>query len=100
MKTTGTSAGSFTGVMTRWPPSSPSPAPPKKPNAHGYLARLVQRPTLIWGAGFQGPDRIFAEWLKSCDRCVAGQKVDKQAVSYTHLRAHETDSYLVCRLLL
>ena len=26
---------------------------------------------------------------------VAGAK----AVSYTHLRAHETDSYLVCRLL-
>ena len=25
---------------------------------------------------------------------------DKEAVSYTHLRAHETDSYLVCRLLL
>ena len=24
----------------------------------------------------------------------------KRAVSYTHLRAHETDSYLVCRLLL
>ena len=24
----------------------------------------------------------------------------KAAVSYTHLRAHETDSYLVCRLLL
>src|SRR5665647_3793072 len=24
----------------------------------------------------------------------------KIAVSYTHLRAHETDSYLVCRLLL
>src|SRR5665647_2295199 len=24
----------------------------------------------------------------------------KYAVSYTHLRAHETDSYLVCRLLL
>ena len=24
----------------------------------------------------------------------------KEAVSYTHLRAHETDSYLVCRLLL
>ena len=23
-----------------------------------------------------------------------------EAVSYTHLRAHETDSYLVCRLLL
>src|SRR5665647_3855842 len=25
---------------------------------------------------------------------------DNEAVSYTHLRAHETDSYLVCRLLL
>src|SRR5680860_1785723 len=25
---------------------------------------------------------------------------DKTPVSYTHLRAHETDSYLVCRLLL
>src|SRR5665647_3705000 len=25
---------------------------------------------------------------------------DIEAVSYTHLRAHETDSYLVCRLLL
>ena len=25
---------------------------------------------------------------------------DTIAVSYTHLRAHETDSYLVCRLLL
>ena len=31
-----------------------------------------------------------------------GQKalVTYIAVSYTHLRAHETDSYLVCRLLL
>ena len=26
--------------------------------------------------------------------------VGSVAVSYTHLRAHETDSYLVCRLLL
>src|SRR5665647_3459688 len=25
--------------------------------------------------------------------------IDIRAVSYTHLRAHETDSYLVCRLL-
>ena len=28
------------------------------------------------------------------------QEISFQAVSYTHLRAHETDSYLVCRLLL
>ena len=26
--------------------------------------------------------------------------IRQRAVSYTHLRAHETDSYLVCRLLL
>src|SRR5664279_5597546 len=29
-----------------------------------------------------------------------GQEPVTGAVSYTHLRAHETDSYLVCRLLL
>src|SRR5665647_2182768 len=28
------------------------------------------------------------------------KKYDLDTVSYTHLRAHETDSYLVCRLLL
>src|SRR5680860_1574827 len=28
------------------------------------------------------------------------QNLGVTAVSYTHLRAHETDSYLVCRLLL
>src|SRR5664279_2259215 len=30
----------------------------------------------------------------------ASQADGQEAVSYTHLRAHETDSYLVCRLLL
>ena len=28
------------------------------------------------------------------------EKLGTRTVSYTHLRAHETDSYLVCRLLL
>ena len=28
------------------------------------------------------------------------EEIDTTSVSYTHLRAHETDSYLVCRLLL
>src|SRR5664279_6276502 len=31
-------------------------------------------------------------------RCIRG--LGSAPVSYTHLRAHETDSYLVCRLLL
>src|SRR5680860_731600 len=30
----------------------------------------------------------------------AGDRITLGTVSYTHLRAHETDSYLVCRLLL
>src|SRR5665647_3606794 len=30
----------------------------------------------------------------------AAVSASRMAVSYTHLRAHETDSYLVCRLLL
>ena len=31
---------------------------------------------------------------------LGGAAIGLAAVSYTHLRAHETDSYLVCRLLL
>ena len=35
------------------------------------------------------------------DRAAEGfNAVGSKPVSYTHLRAHETDSYLVCRLLL
>src|SRR5680860_329398 len=30
----------------------------------------------------------------------SSSRVERRPVSYTHLRAHETDSYLVCRLLL
>ena len=34
------------------------------------------------------------------DLVIEDQTVKGVTVSYTHLRAHETDSYLVCRLLL
>src|SRR5680860_305891 len=38
---------------------------------------------------------------RGVDQCYGDEKAEPQApVSYTHLRAHETDSYLVCRLLL
>src|SRR5664279_1426282 len=49
------------------------------------------------------------EGLWRLDSAVAGSgvtgdllahNIDMASVSYTHLRAHETDSYLVCRLLL
>src|SRR5680860_1809580 len=45
----------------------------------------LQGATLLAGHG--GLDRIVS-------------RLNVMAVSYTHLRAHETDSYLVCRLLL
>ena len=49
------------------------------------------------------------EWLTYGSGYLAGMKLGgtplveytrDRPVSYTHLRAHETDSYLVCRLLL
>src|SRR5665647_1391268 len=48
-----------------------------------------------------GHDRICEAWNAPADNDV-GQVCAHPAppVSYTHLRAHETDSYLVCRLLL
>src|SRR5680860_1704823 len=39
----------------------------------------------------------------ACNRALPSGELSSMittAVSYTHLRAHETDSYLVCRLLL
>src|SRR5680860_1472712 len=43
-------------------------------------------------------------WLKGADSGMSGVAGGGDCmvmpVSYTHLRAHETDSYLVCRLLL
>src|SRR5665647_3609901 len=38
--------------------------------------------------------------LAEFEDLVAVEIRDRDPVSYTHLRAHETDSYLVCRLLL
>src|SRR5664279_5949888 len=37
---------------------------------------------------------------RAADRASSGDSRHLFPVSYTHLRAHETDSYLVCRLLL
>src|SRR5664279_4599420 len=45
--------------------------------------------------------------VTQCPYCISGHAklarrkgASLETVSYTHLRAHETDSYLVCRLLL
>src|SRR5665647_1235852 len=54
----------------------------------GLPRRVCRRPVVPGPAGhvhhLQGPWRLYPA----------------PPVSYTHLRAHETDSYLVCRLLL
>src|SRR5680860_483759 len=55
------------------------------PEQSGGSARVV----------FHSPDGPLTETDQA-----AAVAVTLDAVSYTHLRAHETDSYLVCRLLL
>ena len=41
---------------------------------------------------------INGELTIPADKSISHRSI--MSVSYTHLRAHETDSYLVCRLLL
>src|SRR5664279_1483659 len=40
--------------------------------------------------------KLLAGLYRACEKTSVSSM---QPVSYTHLRAHETDSYLVCRLL-
>src|SRR5665647_2301684 len=92
--------------MATWrPPSAVWPASYRKVPAraaekvYGWLApdavptsaACADRPAENSPAGCPGNTRETgsASWLCRVT-----------AVSYTHLRAHETDSYLVCRLLL
>src|SRR5680860_1822341 len=82
------------------------------------LRRMRPAGMVFWNAAFKGGIRIslpgsteLAEKV-SCSTCYFGRQqlcclsIEGEAcptfrpVSYTHLRAHETDSYLVCRLLL
>src|SRR5665647_691301 len=44
--------------------------------------------------------RLFLASGKSLEVIEYMSDTELEPVSYTHLRAHETDSYLVCRLLL
>src|SRR5680860_1668297 len=49
---------------------------------------------------FELPFRTFNCNFCQLVQCFVASKPCYKPVSYTHLRAHETDSYLVCRLLL
>src|SRR5664279_4927682 len=79
-------------------PSSPSTsAPPAVTKTQTGGANLQQQVTTnLQNSGFTNvkvmPDSFL---VQATDK--SGNPVT--TVSYTHLRAHETDSYLVCRLL-
>src|SRR5680860_1779240 len=84
----------------------------KLDGTYGKPGHRRQRYTCLPGGG--GKPHVFTEllpreesWHSSCEHCERqlerreGPKAPRHyPVSYTHLRAHETDSYLVCRLLL
>ena len=62
--------------------------PPTTPTSLTLAPEVIS--ALVAPVAFKLPEF----WPQSTDLWFA------RAVSYTHLRAHETDSYLVCRLLL
>src|SRR5665647_3761543 len=58
-------------------------------------------PRLVWTGGWHdGRGLVRVVGLPGLGRGRLGVAGRQDPVSYTHLRAHETDSYLVCRLLL
>src|SRR5665647_3978999 len=71
------------------------------------LAENSKHEVHIYGMKWwQGPDTIVTNNVHLHGVCKVRELYNEdgvrsiKAVSYTHLRAHETDSYLVCRLLL
>src|SRR5680860_1779252 len=75
------------------PPPSTTIGPQRCPFHHDLACSAAQRPWALPRSAtgsrrvcLFGPAPVWCDGLHS--------------VSYTHLRAHETDSYLVCRLLL
>src|SRR5664279_5901319 len=76
--------GSTRAILHRVPVDIPMFSPAPASAALEYVDSQAHRPTRdadFLSQGENDPARL-------------------EAVSYTHLRAHETDSYLVCRLLL
>src|SRR5680860_1237527 len=69
--------------------------------AAGLVVPLVGALGYATGATARSMQNLPAE-LKAAPLAQRTRVLDRDGkpVSYTHLRAHETDSYLVCRLLL
>src|SRR5665647_2795604 len=84
--------------------------------ATGTFHKVARRSSALtsgsWGCGSSGSQKKITmsmsprrSWHRSvgprrADPTRSNAPSDQVPVSYTHLRAHETDSYLVCRLLL
>src|SRR5665647_1093612 len=74
--------------------------------AVGGAGLIFTEATAVTPDGRISPDDLgiwkdeHIETLARITRFVIEQGAAPGTVSYTHLRAHETDSYLVCRLLL
>src|SRR5664279_5380484 len=71
-----------------------------KDDDQGRVAAQVYEDLTAQGWDVLWDDRDERAGVKFADAELVGCPVRVTAVSYTHLRAHETDSYLVCRLLL
>src|SRR5665647_2946742 len=78
-------AAAFGAAESLPPPHAVRVAAPMTPTPAAPAVVMTVRRSMSPGAGWLGVGN-WSGWLT--------------AVSYTHLRAHETDSYLVCRLLL
>src|SRR5664279_3236084 len=64
---------------------------------------IANHPDVAYGSTnkYQNWEVVDPEkWVPHGYACVRVDSRGTGPVSYTHLRAHETDSYLVCRLLL
>src|SRR5680860_278371 len=66
------------------------------PNYSGHFGVTGQKGTLVGTMGEKAP---WDHMDYPGKHLVSIEGTIEIAVSYTHLRAHETDSYLVCRLL-
>eukprot|EP00658_Telonema_sp_P-2_P037969 TRINITY_DN27296_c0_g1_i1.p1 TRINITY_DN27296_c0_g1~~TRINITY_DN27296_c0_g1_i1.p1 ORF type:complete len:158 (-),score=20.21 TRINITY_DN27296_c0_g1_i1:3-476(-) len=102
---------SLCGVFPTDTTTAPStPLPPPHPIADASISQImdipqISTPTSI-DALFPRPFAV-AEWTPSVLHCGGlsanthhHRSLPHKAVSYTHLRAHETPEHLVCRLLL
>src|SRR5680860_1733784 len=86
-------------VTSPWPPASTTPASRSTANKLGVL-RTLSQPAATVTLHMSTNCRSVSFSALAAMSLITVSMVPSTAVSYTHLRAHETDSYLVCRLLL